>query len=109
MLVEHIHQHAEPRRPGLGDKLEVLWRSSSEILASDMHSVAAAAYSVRSVAGNARSLTATIVGWVIVAIVVYLLLGALMTALSFLVRFVIWAVVIGALITLYVNLKSPDN
>lgn len=68
-----------------------------------------AAYSVEPVAGNARSLTATIVGWVIVAIVVYLLLGALMTALSLLVRFVIWAIVIGALITLYLNLKSPDN
>lgn len=80
-----------------------------QILASDMHSHGAAAYSVRSVAGNARSLTATIVGWVIVAIIVYLLLGALMTALSLLVRFVIWAVVIGALITLYLNLKSPDS
>ncbi len=60
-------------------------------------------------AGKGRSLAATIVGWVIVAIVIYLALGALMTALGLLVRFVIWVIVIGALITLYLNLRSPDS
>ena len=60
-------------------------------------------------AGKGRSLAATIVGWVIVAIVIYLALGALMAALGLLVRFVIWVIVIGALITLYLNLRSPDS
>ena len=60
-------------------------------------------------AGRGRSFAATIVGWVIVAVVVYLLLGAVMTALGLLVRFVIWAIVIAALITLYLNLRSPDS
>ena len=60
-------------------------------------------------AGRGRSFAATIVGWVIVAVVVYLLLCAVMTALGLLVRFVIWAIVIAALITLYLNLRSPDS
>lgn len=66
-------------------------------------------YSAHPVAGGTRNWAATIVGWVIVAVVVYLLLGALMTALGLLVKLLVWAIVIGALITLYVNLKSPDD
>lgn len=66
-------------------------------------------YSVHLVAGSPRSTLASIVGWMIVAVVVYLLLGALLATIGFLLRFVVWAIVIGALITLYVNLRSPDD
>jgi hypothetical protein len=52
---------------------------------------------------------ASIVGWVLVALIVYAVLGALLATIGFLVRFILWAVVIGALITLYVNLRSPDD
>lgn len=60
-------------------------------------------------AGSSRSTAASIVGWVLVALIVYAVLGALLATIGFLVRFIVWAVVIGALITLYLNLRSPDD
>jgi hypothetical protein len=58
---------------------------------------------------GARRLVASITGWVIVAIVIYVLIGLLITTLGFVLRFLIWAILLGALITLYLNLKSPPD
>lgn len=55
------------------------------------------------------NLLASIVGWVIVALVVYWLLGAVIGTIRFLVRFLVWAVVLGALLTLYFSLRSPPD
>jgi hypothetical protein len=52
---------------------------------------------------------ATVVGWVIVALVVYWLLGAVIGTIRFLIRFLVWAIVLGAMVVLYLNLKSPDE
>ncbi len=56
-----------------------------------------------------RSTLATIIGWIIVALVVYWLLGAIIGTIRFLVRFAVWLVIVGALIVLYLNLKAPDD
>ena len=56
-----------------------------------------------------RSTLATIIGWIIVALVVYWLLGAIIGTIRFLVRFTVWLVIVGALIVLYLNLKAPDD
>lgn len=60
-------------------------------------------------AGKSRHLMASIVGWIIVAIVLYWLLGAVVATVGFVVRFFVWAIVIGALVTLYLNLRTPDG
>ena len=58
---------------------------------------------------KARSLVATVVGWVLAAFVAFWLLGAVLGTLRFVLRAVITIVVIGALITLYARLKSPRS
>ncbi len=59
-------------------------------------------------ASGSRRVLASIVGWVIVAILVYWLIGLIIATIGFLLRFLIWGILLGALITLYLNLKSPD-
>ncbi len=59
-------------------------------------------------AGGSRRVLASIVGWAIVAILVYWLIGLIIATIGFLLRFLIWAILLGALITLYLNLKAPD-
>lgn len=56
-----------------------------------------------------RGALATVVGWVIVALVVYWLLGFVVGTIRFLIRFIVWAIIIGAMVVLYLNLKSPDD
>lgn len=59
-------------------------------------------------ANQAKSLLATIVGWVIVALIVYWLIGIVVGTIVFLVRFVVWIAIIGLLIAAYFKLKSDD-
>ncbi len=56
-----------------------------------------------------RNTLATIIGWIVVAIVVFWLLGAIVGTIRFLVRFGIWLVILVALIVVYLKLKAPDD
>jgi hypothetical protein len=58
---------------------------------------------------GARKTLAAVVGWTIVAIVVYLLLGALVASIGFVLRTLIWVVLLGAMITLYLGLRAPGD
>ena len=56
--------------------------------------------------GRVRNLGATIVGWLLVAVLVYVLFGFLIGTIFWLVRTFLVFVVIGALAWLYFRLKS---
>ena len=58
---------------------------------------------------RARSVLATVVGYVIVALVAYWLFGALIGTIRWLVRAVLTIVVLGALATVYLKLKTPRS
>ena len=58
---------------------------------------------------KARSFLATVVGYVLAALVAFWLLGAVVGTLRFLVRAVVTLVVIGALATLYLRLRTPRS
>ena len=58
---------------------------------------------------DARSLAATAVGWVLVAVVGYFVLRFFLGSFFWLIRTVIVILVIGGLFTLYVSLKSPKD
>ncbi len=60
------------------------------------------------VASSGRSVLASVVGWLIVALLAYWFLGIIVGTIAFLVRFVIWIVILGALLAIYLRLKSPD-
>ncbi len=58
---------------------------------------------------SARSVAASVVGWLIVLIVLWLVGGAILGALWWLVRMVLVLAVIGGLIWLYFRLRAaPD-
>jgi hypothetical protein len=59
------------------------------------------------VPARARSLAATVVGWVIVVLIAWWLLGALVGTLLWLLRAVLLFAVLVGLIWLYVWLKRP--
>jgi hypothetical protein len=56
-----------------------------------------------------RSTAATVIGWIIVAILAWWLLGFVLGALAVLVRSFLWIVVLGGLLWAYLALKSPPN
>ena len=58
---------------------------------------------------RSRSLLATVIGWVLAAIVVWLALRFLLGALDFFVRGVILIVVIVGLLWAYLTLKAPGD
>lgn len=58
---------------------------------------------------KARSFLATIVGYVIVALIAFWLLGAVVGTLRFLLRIVLTLLVLGGLIALWARLKSPGK
>ena len=64
---------------------------------------------VTAVPDRARSLLATVIGWVLAAVVAFWLLGALIGTLRFVLRAVVTMLVLGALLTLYLRLKSPRS
>jgi hypothetical protein len=59
-------------------------------------------------ASRPKSILASIVGWVIVALLVYWLLGIVVGTIRFLVRFVVWIAVLGFLVVAYLRLKGDD-
>ena len=60
-------------------------------------------------ARGARSVLATIVGYVLVGVVAYFVLRWLAGTLFWLIRTLVVVLVIGLLLTLYVKLKLPKN
>jgi hypothetical protein len=60
-------------------------------------------------ASKPKSLLASIIGWVIVALIVYWMLGIVVGTIRFLVRFLVWVVLLGLLIVAYFRLQSDDE
>lgn len=58
---------------------------------------------------RARSLLATIVGYVLVALVAFWLLGAVVGTLRFVIRAVLTLLLLGGLLALYLKLKTPRS
>ena len=58
---------------------------------------------------RSRSLLATVIGWILVAIVVFVALRVLLGAVGFLVRGVVLIVVVVGLLWAYLALKAPDD
>jgi uncharacterized membrane protein YdjX (TVP38/TMEM64 family) len=58
---------------------------------------------------GARSFLASVLGWVIVAIIAYFVLGALVGTILWILRTLLIVVAIGGLIWLYFKLKSPKD
>ena len=53
-----------------------------------------------------KNLLATVVGWVIVALLVFWFLGIIVGTIAFVVRFIVWIVLLGLLLAAYVKLKE---
>jgi hypothetical protein len=60
------------------------------------------------VADGPKSVLASVVGWLIVALLAYWFLGIIIGTIAFMIRFVVWIVLLGVLLTIYLKLKSPD-
>ena len=58
---------------------------------------------------RSRSALATIVGWVIVAILAWWLLGFIVGTLRWVIRTVLFVAVVLGLLWLYLSLKAPDD
>ncbi|MCU1389903.1 MAG: hypothetical protein JWL72_3241 [Ilumatobacteraceae bacterium] len=58
---------------------------------------------------RARSFLASVLGWVIVAIIAYFVLGALVGTILWILRTLLIIVAIGGLIWLYFRLKTPKD
>ena len=58
---------------------------------------------------DARSALATVVGYVLVAIIAYFVLRAFVGTIFWLIRTVVVIVVIGGLFMLYLSLKAPKD
>ncbi len=56
-----------------------------------------------------RSVLATAIGWVIVALIVMWLFGIVIGTLSFVLRSVVWVVLIALLVGAYFSLKTPPD
>jgi len=59
--------------------------------------------------GSGRSTLRTVVGWLIVVLLAFWLLGIVIGTIKFVVRFFLWAVVLGLLIFAYFKLKDDDT
>ena len=59
-------------------------------------------------ASKARSLLPTVLGWVVVAIILYVAFGFIIGTLRWIIRWVIVLVVVGGLMALYLRLRSDD-
>ena len=53
-----------------------------------------------------KNALATIVGWVIVALLVFWFLGIVIGTIAFMVRFIVWIVLLGLLVAAYFKLKE---
>lgn len=59
-------------------------------------------------ASGPKSVLASVVGWLIVALLAYWFLGIVIGTIAFMIRFIVWIVLLGVLLTIYLKLKSPD-
>ncbi len=55
-----------------------------------------------------RNILASVVGWLIVAILIWVFFGGIFGAIRFIVRMIVFLVVIGALLTVYFKLRDGD-
>jgi hypothetical protein len=56
-----------------------------------------------------RSMLASVVGWIIVAVVLFWALGFVLGTIRFLIRAFAWVIVLAILAAVYVKLKGPDD
>ena len=61
------------------------------------------------VAAKARSLLATVVGYVLVALVAFWLFGALLGTIRFIVKAIFTLVVLAVVTSVYLRLKAPPS
>ena len=57
-------------------------------------------------ASGGRSFLASVVGWLVVAILAFVFFGSLFSFIAFLLRAIVFLFVIGALLTLYFRLRG---
>jgi len=60
-------------------------------------------------AATPRSVLASAIGWVIVALIVIWLFGIVIGTLRFLLRSVVWVVLVALLVGVYFSLKTPPD
>jgi hypothetical protein len=60
-------------------------------------------------ATSPRSVIASALGWVIVALVAIWLLGTLIGWISFVLRSIVWIALIGLLVAAYLALRGPPS
>jgi len=58
---------------------------------------------------RAKSILASVVGWLIVALIVYWFLGFVVGTIAFMVRFVVGIVLLGLLVAAYVKLSGSGD
>ena len=58
---------------------------------------------------RARSVAASVVGWIVVALILYFVFGWVISTIRWLLRIVLVLVVIGALLALYFKLRGDDD
>ncbi len=58
---------------------------------------------------GARSVLATVIGWIIVALIVYWLFHFLLGTILWVLRAVLAIVIVGGLFWVYLRLKSPSS
>ncbi|WP_395155261.1 hypothetical protein [Ilumatobacter sp.] len=56
-----------------------------------------------------RNFLASVIGWLIVAIIVWVLFGSIFGAIKFIFRVVVFLVVVGALLSLYLRLRADGK
>jgi hypothetical protein len=60
-------------------------------------------------AGSGRSTMRSVIGWLIVVLLAFWLLGIVIGTIKFVVRFLLWAVLLGLLVYAYFKLKDDDT
>lgn len=63
----------------------------------------------RSMADSARSVLASAIGWLIVALVAFWLFGLLIGWVGFVVRSIGWLLLLGLLVAAYFAIKAPPG
>lgn len=59
-------------------------------------------------ASRGRSFAASLVGWVLVALVLYFVFGWFISTILWIIRLVMVVVVLGALLAIYLKLRGDD-
>lgn len=57
-------------------------------------------------ASGGRSFLASVIGWLIVAIVIWLFFGTILGTIRFIIRMFVFVLVLGALLTLYFRVRG---